>query len=265
MACMQKKNCPPPVTATVKVERVNNIQGNNPFNPQNPLGAAPTGASPGPSGACAGPQPSPDTQMLSCPAGQTGSITQTRSYACVGTNWIPGAFVTSANTCTSVPPTCAGPQPPPDTQTLSCPAGQTGSVTQTRTYSCVGSTWTPGPFATTSNTCTTPPPPPPPPPPPTGCGTNFSTGNYSCSGQCGISSTGLNVTAGGASMSANPFGANSNAAFSCSGASAASQSNNLIILGQPGHSCTLTGMTLTSFGIMCRNNGGGSCNTSCSR
>jgi len=66
----------------------------------------------------------------------------------------------SANTQAA---TCTGPQPPDDRQTLACPAGQTGAITQTRSYSCVGTTWTPGAFQTISNTCTagttTPPPP----------------------------------------------------------------------------------------------------------
>ena len=115
----------------------------------------------------------------------------------------------------------------------------------------------PVPFTTTSNTCTTPAP--------TGCATAFSSGNYSCSGACGISTTALTVTSGSNSMTANPFGANSNAQFSCLGQNATSTSNNLIILGQPGHTCTLTGSSPTSFGVQCRNTGGGTCGSSCSR
>jgi hypothetical protein len=42
-------------------------------------------------------------------------------------------------------------------------------------------------------------------------------------------------------------------------------SNNLIILGQPGHTCTLSGQSPTAFGIACRNNSGGTCSSSCSR
>ena len=41
---------------------------------------------------------------------------------------------------------------PPATQTLSCPTGQTGSITQTRTSSCPGPTW--NGWVTASNTCT---------------------------------------------------------------------------------------------------------------
>jgi len=41
----------------------------------------------------------------------------------------------------------------PETQTLACPSGQTGSITETRTSSCPGPTW--GAWTTTSNTCST--------------------------------------------------------------------------------------------------------------
>ena len=70
----------------------------------------------------------------------------------------------SATTNAAPPPaTCSGAQPPNDQQVLACPAGQMGSITQQRMYSCVGTTWTPGAYQTVSNTCTssttTPPPP----------------------------------------------------------------------------------------------------------
>lgn len=100
---------------------------------------------------CPAPQPPPDQLILGCPAGQTGSITQQRSYNCVSGNWTPGTYQTVANTC--VGGTCAGPQPPNDTQTLSCPAGQTGSILQERSYTCIGTAWTPGTYSTVSNTC----------------------------------------------------------------------------------------------------------------
>jgi len=232
------------------IETVHAVSGNNPFDPRNPLA---TGSST--PGTCPPPQPSPQVQTQSCPSGQTGSITTTRPYVCSGTAWVPGS-ATTVNTCTSSPTTCTTPQPPADTQTLQCPAGQTGSIMQTRTYTCSGTTWVPGPFTTTSNTCTAAA---------TGCATAFSTGSYSCGGACGISSAGLNVTPGSSSMTANPFGSNSNVQFSCSGQSATSSSSNLTILGQPGHTCTLTGQTQTAFAISCRNNSGGTCASSCSR
>ena len=251
-------SCVPPQGAgsMTTVEHVSNIQGNNPFNAQNPL-AGSTPATTVPSG-CTAPQPRPETRTNSCPAGQTGSIIQTRMYSCIGTTWAPGDYVTTSNTCTSIPPSCTAPQPSPETQTSSCPTGQTGSIIQTRTYSCVGTTWTPGPYIPASNTCVTPAPPP------TGCATNFSTGSYLCVGQCGIASTGLGVISGSNSMTANPFGTNGNVAFICSGPSATS-SNNLVILGFPGHTCNVSSLGTSAFGISCRNNGGGSCTGSCSK
>lgn len=106
---------------------------------------------------CNTPQPPPDQLVLGCPVGQTGSITQQRTYTCVAGNWTPGSYQTISNTCAA--PTCAGPQPANDVQTLSCPAGQTGSIVQQRSYSCIGGTWTPGNYATTANTCSASSPP----------------------------------------------------------------------------------------------------------
>jgi len=48
---------------------------------------------------------------------------------------------------------CTPPAPAAETQTLACPAGQTGSVTQTRTYSCFDRAWIPDPWITTANSC----------------------------------------------------------------------------------------------------------------
>ncbi|MBL8516631.1 MAG: matrixin family metalloprotease [Betaproteobacteria bacterium] len=106
---------------------------------------------------CAAPQPPPDQLIVGCPAGQTGSVTQQRTYTCVSGNWTPGAYQTVTNSCTAIP--CAGPQPPNDSQTLTCPAGQTGSITQQRSYTCIAGTWTPGSYATTASTCTSSSPP----------------------------------------------------------------------------------------------------------
>lgn len=50
----------------------------------------------------------------------------------------------TTNTCTPDPSS-------PQTQTLACPAGQTGAITQTRTSTCPGPTWSD--WTTTSNTC----------------------------------------------------------------------------------------------------------------
>jgi chitodextrinase len=49
---------------------------------------------------------------------------------------------------------CSSAQPPPDAQMLFCPGTGIGTIFQQRTYSCVGSTWTPGAYRTTANTCT---------------------------------------------------------------------------------------------------------------
>jgi hypothetical protein len=57
--------------------------------------------------------------------------------------------------------TCAPPQPANETQTVQCQAGTTGSWTQTRTYSCVGTTWTASAWSPTtapSGACVTPAP-----------------------------------------------------------------------------------------------------------
>lgn len=44
---------------------------------------------------------SPETQTLSCPTGQIGSITQTRTSSCPGPAW--SAWTTTANTCRAIP------------------------------------------------------------------------------------------------------------------------------------------------------------------
>jgi chitodextrinase len=92
-------------------------------------------------------------QPGTCPAGQTGSILYHGNFSCVGTAWTFNPVGPPiSNTCTAS--ACVGPQPPNDQQTLICPAGQTGSILQSRSYTCVGTNWTPGAYQTTSNTCT---------------------------------------------------------------------------------------------------------------
>jgi len=261
----EKEKCPPPretgmlvpalpgTYAAYQVQNVANVSGNNPFDPRNPLG----GSSPSGPTTCTTPRPSSETQVQGCPAGQTGSITQTRTFSCSGTTWVPGPFVVTSNTCTTTPQTCTTPQPPAETQTVQCPAGQTGSITQTRTYSCIGTTWVAGPFTTTSNTCTTPAA--------TGCATNFSSGSYSCSGSCGINGFSLVVTPGSSIMTGNGFGANGSLGFNCSGPNATTIATSLIILGQSGHTCSLVAQSFTAFTLNCRNTSGGTCSSSCSR
>ena len=68
-----------------------------------------------------------------------------------GCSWQSGATcVDDRLVCTTVSCTPL----PSQTQTLSCPTGQTGSITQTRTSSCPGPTWTV--WSITSNTCAVP-------------------------------------------------------------------------------------------------------------
>ena len=141
-----------------------------------------------------------ENQTLACPAGQTGSITQTRTrtesgtrrttWTCPGPtsstsdiwsgSYTYGAWTTTSNTCVAActPPaatnTAITRAVANENQTLACPAGQTGSITQTRTRTENGTrrtTWTcPGPTSSyvdtwlgtynyggwtqTSNTCT---------------------------------------------------------------------------------------------------------------
>lgn len=129
---------------------------------------------------CVAPAPTTNTgtQPASCPNGQitsTGAttFTQTRTqpvtYACPSPQGsyttTPGAWSAWSPTAASVcAPKCVA--PPPQTQTVGCPVGQTGSISQQRDASCpapTGSaTW--GSWYQTGSTCTTPAPPPPPPP-----------------------------------------------------------------------------------------------------
>ncbi len=286
----------------VLIEQVHNLVGNNPFAPQNPLGGGQV-TTPG----CTGSPPVSESQTQACPSGQTGSIIQNRSYSCVNGAWAPGSWTTTSSTCTTTTTGCTGSPPVSESQTQACPSAQTGSIIQNRSYSCVNGAWAPGAWQTVSNSCTCNPAVQPQPDgqnlacpagqtgtitqqrayvcsngswipgtnwievtrncttPLIGCATNYSSGNYVCSGSCGIGSTGLTVTPGGNTMTANPLGSNSNVLINCSGATASPQSTNLIILGLPGHTCTFTGSSLTSFGIACRNNSGGTCSSSCSR
>lgn len=117
-------------------------------------------------------------QKFQCKAMQICSGSPyTNGYGSVG----PKTRAAIANTCAIVTPTpppppqppapptpTPTPNPPPtaciplpaQTQTISCPTGQTGSIAQTRTSSCTtgatAPTW--GEWSTTSNTCTAPTP-----------------------------------------------------------------------------------------------------------
>ncbi|MBK9609606.1 MAG: choice-of-anchor D domain-containing protein [Betaproteobacteria bacterium] len=58
-----------------------------------------------------------------------------------------------ALTGVGVAPTCAPPPPPAEFQTLACPAGQAGSIMQSRAWVCTGSDWLAGPWVTVANDC----------------------------------------------------------------------------------------------------------------
>lgn len=137
--------------------------------PVGPLGPP----APGPWGAPVGqscappctPTSTPQSQSVACPAGTTGSWTQTRTITMTcATPTTPGAPVTSpwspatepAGTCT---PVC-GPSPAPVNQSLTCPPGQSGTWTQTHgwTSSPAPTCWTAGPWTDVTNTCTPNPP-----------------------------------------------------------------------------------------------------------
>ena len=93
------------------------------------------------------------TQTLSCPINQTGSITQTKTKTCTTSGQgIWGEWQTTSNTCVQNPPTC---QVSSQQQTLACPTGYTGSITQTRSSTCPDPYGSPvwQPWVTTSNTC----------------------------------------------------------------------------------------------------------------
>lgn len=88
------------------------------------------------------------TQVISCPSGYNGTITQTKTKTCPANVW--GDWITSSNTCVS---TCV---PVTQTQTLSCPANYTGQITQTNTKTCPDNQWQG--WVTSSNTCVANPP-----------------------------------------------------------------------------------------------------------
>lgn len=156
---------------------------------------------PTPLATCAVPSPASRTetesQAVGCPAGQLGSLAQSRSragtYACPEAWAAPvltwggwSAWATTSSTCA---PACVLPNPSMQTntetrtasQTLACPSGQLGGITQTRqeqrtqtraascpapTGTYAWGTWSAWSawagittWVTTSNTCTTPAPP----------------------------------------------------------------------------------------------------------
>jgi hypothetical protein len=95
-------------------------------------------------------QPETQVQSISCPANQSGSITQTNTKSCPSEVW--SGWQTTSNTCVQNPPSC---QISSQQQTLACQTGFTGSITQTRSSTCPDPYGTPvyGPWVTTSDAC----------------------------------------------------------------------------------------------------------------
>ena len=65
----------------------------------------------------------------------------------------PGAPSTIFLSGIGVVGTCMPPAPPAEFQTLACPAGQTGLITQSRDAVCASTTWMPGPWVTVADNC----------------------------------------------------------------------------------------------------------------
>lgn len=116
-----------------------------------------------------------EAQILSCAPDQQGTIVQTRVSSCPGPVW--SGWITTSDTCQPIPPEPLCDPLPTQTRTLSCPQGETGSITEVRTSMCPGPVWSS--WNTALNTCSAPPPictgagcvePPPPPPQCVGAG-----------------------------------------------------------------------------------------------
>lgn len=99
-------------------------------------------------------QVSTETKTESCGAHYTGQKTYTKTNTCPNPygSQVQGQWTLTSNTCVQEAPTC---KTSSETQTLSCPTGYTGSITQTRTSSCPDPYGQPvfTPWATTTNTC----------------------------------------------------------------------------------------------------------------
>ena len=99
-------------------------------------------------------QTSVSARSLSCPTHFSGQITQQATTSCPDPYGqpVPGAWITTTNSCTPDPATCI---PSTQTQTLSCQPGYVGSILQNRSSTCSDPYSTPtwSDWVTTSNTC----------------------------------------------------------------------------------------------------------------
>ena len=89
----------------------------------------------------------------SCPVHYSGiKKYKQETKTCTDGTVTQGSWQLYSNTCTQDPPTC---QVSSQTQTLSCPTGYTGSITQTRSSTCPDPYGSPvwQPWVTTSDTC----------------------------------------------------------------------------------------------------------------
>lgn len=98
-------------------------------------------------------------QLANASAATSGTVT----YSCQTEK----RKVTATYSANPPPPVC-GPQPPPESQTVACPPGTSGTWAQTRTYSQAPAPvcWSAGgwtPLAPAAGECPANPPPPPPP------------------------------------------------------------------------------------------------------
>jgi hypothetical protein len=134
-------------------------------------------------------QPETQVQSLSCPANQSGSITQTKTKACPSNVW--GDWLTISNTCVPNPPTC---QTSVDQKTESCGLNFSGQKTYTKQNSCPNPYGSPvqGQWVLTSNTCVQDPP---------SCKTTTETQTLSC--QTGFTGS---ITQTRSSTCPNPYG-----------------------------------------------------------
>ena len=159
-----------------------------------------------------------------------------------------------------VPPPPAPPPPPQETPPPPPPPASTPTSLPS-TPTSVPATPTPTPRPPTPTATATLPPPPPPPS--NTCST--LSGNYSPSGNdCGFGA--LTATVQGSTITLNPLGTNGAQSFMATGSNGAtSNSQQLIIFGATGHSCTLTCQSANRFTLDCRRPPTGPAEATCSQ